>query len=552
MTDASSPLLSDSPRVEDDESPDRPRNDGEIARRLEEGLSPTDIVDFEDLLRVQPDAVITFLANQGTRKLGSFTTEDVEVLPLMQKGSIWTLGSSLQDINYQSTWEYRLATDNYKAKGFPSKVKVEAHVVTLRNAALPDDRGILNPLIGKWLDGSVSTKVFGLPAVHAVISFKWDKWAKKIMLFEFICYLVWLIGFQAWIFLFQDEDLTLSLSQLAHTVTGVFTIVAAAVALLGMAPFLYIEFCTLTEYGIRRWLSVWNVLDVVTYVLQIAITVMFFTRWQLQSDTLSIMAAVQVLCLWWKVQYFARAFQQMRNTFLNTVVAVIRDVRWFMLLLLVTLWGFAGAYYILYRDEQNTTKFDSPWRALTSVFTIMMGDVDTDLFYNSKKPLVGCIILVVFLVLMVMVLLNLLIAIMSDAAARASDDDGTKYLCSKAELIDELESSLPAWLKQDSWYPSYIHFLKANTSNNKDRNLEGKLWTLSSLGDEQDGGDGDSNGDGLQEQVQSMRCEIGELKQMLREALGRSSNGEDKPQQQGGLVSNAVSTVSAYLPGGTK
>lgn len=41
-------------------------------------------------------------------------------------------------------------------------------------------------------------------------------------------------------------------------------------------------------------------------VLQIAITVMFFTRWQLQSDTLSIMAAVQVLCLWWKVQYFAR------------------------------------------------------------------------------------------------------------------------------------------------------------------------------------------------------------------------------------------------------
>ena len=27
----------------------------------------------------------------------------------------------------------------------------------------------------------------------------------------------------------------------------------------------------------------------------------------------------------------------------------------------VTLWGFAGAYYILYRDEQSTTKFDSPW-----------------------------------------------------------------------------------------------------------------------------------------------------------------------------------------------
>jgi len=47
--------------------------------------------------------------------------------------------------------------------------------------------------------------------------------------------------------------------------------------------------------------------------------------------------------LWLRAQYFARAFQNMRNTFLNTVVAVIRDVWPFLLLLLMTLWGFAGA-----------------------------------------------------------------------------------------------------------------------------------------------------------------------------------------------------------------
>ena len=44
-------------------------------------------------------------------------------------------------------------------------------------------------------------------------------------------------------------------------------------------------------------------------------------------------------------------------------------------------------------------------------------------------------------------------------------------------------------------YPSYIHFLKANASNNKDRNLEGKLWTLDSPGDDQDDGDGGGGGD---------------------------------------------------------
>lgn len=36
-----------------------------------------------------------------------------------------------------------------------------------------------------------------------------------------------------------------------------------------------------------------------------------------------------------QVQYFARAFQQMRNSFTNTVVTVMRDVSWFILLLLV-------------------------------------------------------------------------------------------------------------------------------------------------------------------------------------------------------------------------
>lgn len=39
----------------------------------------------------------------------------------------------------------------------------------------------------------------------------------------------------------QDEDLQLSLSDLAHTTSGLFTIIAAAIAILGMAPFVFIE-----------------------------------------------------------------------------------------------------------------------------------------------------------------------------------------------------------------------------------------------------------------------------------------------------------------------
>ena len=50
---------------------------------------------------------------------------------------------------------------------------------------------------------------------------------------------------------------------------GIITVVMEVTALLGMAPFLYIEACTVVEYGPKRWLSIWNLMDLATYFLQV-------------------------------------------------------------------------------------------------------------------------------------------------------------------------------------------------------------------------------------------------------------------------------------------
>jgi hypothetical protein len=47
--------------------------------------------------------------------------------------------------------------------------------------------------------------VFGLPAVQAVINYKWHTWAKKFLLYELACYLAWLAGYTAFTLLFQQE-----------------------------------------------------------------------------------------------------------------------------------------------------------------------------------------------------------------------------------------------------------------------------------------------------------------------------------------------------------
>jgi hypothetical protein len=43
----------------------------------------------------------------------------------------------------------------------------------------------------------------------------------------------------------------------------------ALISLAGMAPFVYVEFATVMEYGFGGWVNVWNILDVIAYGNQV-------------------------------------------------------------------------------------------------------------------------------------------------------------------------------------------------------------------------------------------------------------------------------------------
>lgn len=49
---------------------------------------------------------------------------------------------------------------------------VEAYVVTIRDAAAPEHRGLLQPLLKRYQARRCSSAVFALPAAQAVIQFK--------------------------------------------------------------------------------------------------------------------------------------------------------------------------------------------------------------------------------------------------------------------------------------------------------------------------------------------------------------------------------------------
>jgi hypothetical protein len=59
---------------------------------------------------------------------------------------------------------------------------------------------------------------------------------------------------------------------------------------------------------------------------------------------------------------------------------------------------------------------------------------------------------------------------------QATDEDGTKYLKGKAQLIEELESTLPDWVRRPHWYPPFVHMLKVGSLNQaKQGNCESRV-----------------------------------------------------------------------------
>ena len=54
-----------------------------------------------------------------------------------------------------------------------------------------------------------------------------------------------------------------------------------------------------------------------------------------------------------------RVFQPTKNAFVDTLQSILDDVKWSLLFLVLTMWGFAGAFYILFREDQDEYEVSS-------------------------------------------------------------------------------------------------------------------------------------------------------------------------------------------------
>lgn len=418
-----------------------------------------------ELLAQNPGMVEDYIRRRGATKLGEFEVEDAVILACLDGANMLTLGHSDALVDYETMWRKELQKSKNKVSGdsWTRSITVEAYVVAIKGAANPDKLGILQPLLKRWQMGAVKQDIFMDTALQAVTNFKWHRFARRLLLVELFIFLTWLVSFTSFALLFQDEDTSLSLSELWDSGSwGRITVALELMALAAMLPFLYIELATLTAYGIG-WINMWNTLDMLTYVTQVAITVLHLGRIHLNEDWLSVAMALQCILLWFRLQYFSRVFKSTRFSFLDSLLIVVRESRWYFLFILMVMFGFACAFCLLFRKDQGKglEEFANIAASMFTMFNYALGGADLSVMDRSHNKAAALALSIGYQFIMCMVLMNLLTGTIVNSITKAQEDEEVKQLLSKVQVLDELEATLPEWIEKcnPQWYPPFVHFL---------------------------------------------------------------------------------------------
>ncbi|GBF92276.1 flagellar associated protein [Raphidocelis subcapitata] len=508
--------------------------------------APVPTITVRDLIREDPNNVLANIKD-GVVKLGEFQVEDTALFEALGDRTMLTMGSEAARIDYEAEWRARLGLlprgggsgggggagpggakrRRRRGTGWSRMVTAEAFVVRIRNAALPDCDGLIHPLLRRWQSGGVHYSVFGLPAVQSVLEFKWESYGRRALLAEFLLFLTWLVSFSTFLLVWQDEDESLSLRQLLATASGRLCVGSELVSLAAMAPFLLIEWSTLAAYS-AGWLDVWNLLDIGTYALQISIAVVHLGRGTyLSASLLPALIAVQCVLLFFRLNYFSRLFAN-RFSLVDSLKQVIQDVRFYLLFLLLMVFGFACSFHVLFRDDQELPQFSDISHSVLTVLNYALGGVQLSTMLDSSNPRAAMGLSIVYQFSMSMVLMNLLVGVMCASASKAAQHEDLKALLARAQVLDELETTLPAWVERwmlgGKGHPAFVHVLRLDPKSLD--SVEGaQLWrrTSSAAADRGAGGLGAGGGGAQLEEVLSevraLKAQVATLNSLLHTAV---------------------------------
>ncbi|GMH42925.1 hypothetical protein BSKO_10847 [Bryopsis sp. KO-2023] len=372
------------------------------------------------------------------------------------------------------------------------QVKAHARFVPYPDLAQVGSRGMLRQL----LMSGAPIQIFGTAPIRGVIQYKWNSFAKRILLENLSLYTALLFlftlfsilrGFHGQHRLSDDNPFTV-----ASSITLIFT---SPLAIWKLARLLR----QLTYYfsdemyggwrGARYWLfSGFRLFEITTLLLvAVVIPVMHFLALRndinggelADEEVHGIIAPVSIL-LWWHMLYYTLPFKH-TGPLVLIILEIMKDMTFFLCLGATVLAGFTVAFFVLFNDtgpcKTNamgesisdgqcqtalvSDAFGSLDRSFVTTFGMMLGEFETEWYYDASQSIVPVLLWVVYMMMMTIILLNLLIAIMGATFQKVIQTEEVHFLRVKARVIDDMETII-SWKRHkmlQSQIGKFLHVL---------------------------------------------------------------------------------------------
>ena len=198
----------------------------------------------------------------------------------------------------------------------------------------------------------------------------------------------------------------------------------------------YVEFTQMMFHKSVYFKSFWNLLDLSSVVLNTAVVIMEFSNAEFAQ--INRVSSVSVLILYFKIFYFLRIFFE-TGYLVRMIIEIVKDMRNFVLILLISVFAFANSYYILGRNS-DSTNFAGENVAGAFVFSwnMAIGNSDTSGF-GTRDEVILWIIYCINLIINLVMLLNLVVAIMGDTFDKVQRTQEYSMLQELSQMIRENE-----------------------------------------------------------------------------------------------------------------
>jgi len=323
---------------------------------------------------------------------------------------------------------------------------------------------------------------FDNDAMALVLSVMWRNHIRKWFLLDCILFSAY---FSCWVALLEFTVPGTGTSHAAVTSLSLVTISLNSLYL--MKEIIQSAFGQRQQYfkSLWNWADVLSIFSVYSYVLTYYFGII--------TNTIPL-AVVTTLLLTVKLLSYLRGFSD-TGWLISVLIANFRDVRGFLVILIVILVGFAVSFRLLFGGTIDSG-FETLRMAFLSTFELtILGSYDSSIIYDATFSVLAALTFILAVTCVLVVALNALISILADSYAKVQENSVANRRREQASLIEEYMMLLPhVYLRRVEEKTKWFHILTETDS-------EGDLQVHS---------------EGWQGGVNAMRRELEEMEERMR------------------------------------